>query len=81
MCFLVSWEISPQSLAAHCPSPHTSLATVGHMPIPKPFTGKVICLDGYESAAVQGLLSEHMAIQETGNTTLLKLEIGQQRPR
>ena len=81
MCFLVSRKISPRSLAAHCPSPHTSLATVGHMPIPKPFTGKVIGLDGYELAAVQVLLSEHMATRETGNTTPSKLEIGQQSPR
>ena len=51
------------------------------MPIPKPFTGKVIGLDGYELAAVQVLLSEHMATRETGNTTPSKLEIGQQSPR
>ena len=47
------------------------------MPIPIPFNGKVTGSDGYELADVQGLLSEHMATEETVNTTHSKLEISQ----
>ena len=59
--FSCEQENLSQKPCSSLPSLHISLATVGHTPITKPFPEKVTDVDGYELAAVQGLLSEHMA--------------------